>query len=175
MDSVIKYWQWGIALLGLGLVVAYFSYFGFVLSQTPAKDAEKWGQFGDFVGGLLNPMVAFAAFYWLTQSVKIQKQEMADTRKELAEATRNSTTSLEISVLGTLISAEEARRERLKWDVEKHNELMKSPLSVNFESNDLIDELKLFRRQQRESEENIEKYRKMLEKIFNEQLNREDF
>jgi len=31
----------------------------------------------------MNPLVAFAAFYWLTRSVQLQKKELSDTRKEL--------------------------------------------------------------------------------------------
>ena len=86
MERGIKRWQYGLIGLGLALVSAYLIYFGMVLGQMPAEDAEKWGQFGDFVGGLLNPIVAFAAFYWLTQSVKIQKLELYETKKALQEA-----------------------------------------------------------------------------------------
>lgn len=86
MERGIKRWQYGLIGLGLALVSAYLIYFGIVLGQMPAEDAEKWGQFGDFVGGLLNPIVAFAAFYWLTQSVKIQKLELYETKKALQEA-----------------------------------------------------------------------------------------
>jgi hypothetical protein len=31
----------------------------------------------------LNPLVAFFAFYWLTESVRIQKKELSDTRSAL--------------------------------------------------------------------------------------------
>lgn len=166
---MIKIWQWSIAILGFGLVAIYAFYFGLILEQPPAQDAEKWGQFGDFVGGLLNPMVAFAAFYWLTQSVKIQKQELADTREELAKATRNSTKSLEISVLSTLISAEEARRVDLKWHVDEHLKLMDSPRASLFSADALIKELNDYRIQQNESNKNLEKYRKRLEELLTEQ------
>lgn len=87
MERGIRRWQYGLIGFGLTLVSAYLIYFGMVLGQMPAEDAEKWGQFGDFVGGLLNPIVAFAAFYWLTQSVKIQKLELYETKKALQDAT----------------------------------------------------------------------------------------
>lgn len=86
MERGIKRWQYGLVGLGFTLIAAYLIYFGMVLGQPPANDAEKWGQFGDFIGGLLNPIVAFAAFYWLTQSVKIQKQELHETKMALQEA-----------------------------------------------------------------------------------------
>ncbi len=38
---------------------------------------------GDFIGGFLNPIIAFSAFYWLATSVLLQKTELADTRKSL--------------------------------------------------------------------------------------------
>lgn len=88
MERGIKRWQYGLIGLGFTLIAAYLIYFGMVLGQIPAKDAEKWGQFGDFIGGLLNPIVAFAAFYWLTQSVKIQKQELHETKMALQDAAK---------------------------------------------------------------------------------------
>jgi hypothetical protein len=51
---------------------------------------DHWGQFGDFVGGLLNPLVALFAFYWLTESVRIQKQELSATRAALENAAMES-------------------------------------------------------------------------------------
>lgn len=88
MERGIRLWQYGLIVLGFALIAAYLIYFGMVLGQIPATDAEKWGQFGDFIGGLLNPIVAFAAFYWLTQSVKIQKLELYETKKALQEAAK---------------------------------------------------------------------------------------
>ena len=50
--------------------------------------AEVWGQLGDFIGGTLNPIIAFSAFYWLATSVLLQKTELADTRKSLEASQR---------------------------------------------------------------------------------------
>lgn len=112
MEQGIKRWQYGLAGLGVVLVAAYLVYFGVWLGQMPADDSEKWGQFGDFVGGLLNPVVAFAAFYWLTQSVKLQKTELAETRKALEGAefaqkqqAENSEKSVRIAALTAMVTA----------------------------------------------------------------------
>ncbi len=51
-----------------------------------ADDGAVWGQFGDYVGGILNPLIAFLAFYWLTQSVLLQKQELAETKDALKDS-----------------------------------------------------------------------------------------
>lgn len=94
LETRINWWKWGIASLGAVLVTIYFGYFGLYLQHPPALDADKWGQFGDFFGGILNPLVAFAAFYWLTQSVKIQKTELELAR----EASQKSAQALEAQV-----------------------------------------------------------------------------
>lgn len=86
LETRINWWKWGIASFGAVLITTYFGYFGLYLQHPPALDADKWGQFGDFFGGILNPLVAFAAFYWLTQSVKIQKTELELARKAAEES-----------------------------------------------------------------------------------------
>lgn len=86
LERQIAQWKWGVAIVAVALVSAYVGYFFGVLKQPLAENADQWGAFGDFIGGLLNPLVAFAAFYWLTQSVKLQKQELSETRQALEEA-----------------------------------------------------------------------------------------
>jgi hypothetical protein len=70
------------------LVLAYFSYFIFFVEARESHDPAAWGQFGDFIGGILNPMIAFLAFYWLTQSIQIQKEELELTRKTLEDTSK---------------------------------------------------------------------------------------
>ncbi|HCG8756077.1 TPA: hypothetical protein NKB00_000664 [Vibrio parahaemolyticus] len=67
------------------LVGAYTYWFWFINGMPLSTDSSLWGTFGDFVGGILNPIIAFLAFYWLTRSVIIQKTELAATQKVLAE------------------------------------------------------------------------------------------
>lgn len=67
------------------LVGAYTYWFWFINGMALSTDSSLWGTFGDFVGGILNPIIAFLAFYWLTRSVIIQKTELAATQKVLAE------------------------------------------------------------------------------------------
>lgn len=50
------------------------------------KDPEKWGPFGDYLGGTLNPILAALAFYWLTASIRLQIQELRETKIELRKA-----------------------------------------------------------------------------------------
>lgn len=67
------------------LVGGYTFWFWFLNNIPLSRDSSIWGAFGDFVGGILNPIIAFLAFYWLTRSVIIQKTELAATQSVLAE------------------------------------------------------------------------------------------
>jgi hypothetical protein len=48
---------------------------------------EHWGQFGDYVGGVLNPFVALFALIMLIVSVRLQSiRNLKETRNELKAA-----------------------------------------------------------------------------------------
>jgi hypothetical protein len=69
----------------------YFAWF-VIFNRVPlSADSAHWGQFGDFVGGILNPLIAFSALFWLTHSVKLQKTELKETRKALEESAGSQT------------------------------------------------------------------------------------
>lgn len=53
-----------------------------------SEKAGDWGTFGDFVGGTLNPSLAFLSFLALLQTIKIQNKELKASREEL-ELTRD--------------------------------------------------------------------------------------
>ena len=87
LDTLDKQLRISLRLLALVAVLAiagYFAWFGAMLKEPLSPDTGTWGAFGDFVGGLLNPLVAACALYWLTMSVRLQKQELAAARDELA-------------------------------------------------------------------------------------------
>lgn len=104
------------SLLAVGVVAAalvavyMWAFYG---HHAPANKGE-WGQLGDFIGGVLNPIVAGAALYWLTQSVKLQKAELAETRAELgrsADAQVDAALASALNARLTSIDAELALRE----------------------------------------------------------------
>lgn len=112
LDARVRIWKRVLFGVAACLVGGYLVYFGLILGQNPATDADKWGQFGDFFGGLLNPIVAFAAFFWLTESVKLQKQELAETRAELKNAAeaqhllvKNGRVGVELAATTALLEA----------------------------------------------------------------------
>lgn len=115
----IDKWKMALTAIAAAAIGGYFVYFGLMVGQPAATDPDKWGTFGDFFGGLMNPIVAFAAFYWLTQSVKLQKQELAETRHELklaAEAQQQLVLTGKVTVQIAALSAlaQEAHNEFLQ-------------------------------------------------------------
>jgi hypothetical protein len=74
-----------VAVISVCVLIFYAAWFSFSNGLGLSKDAGTWGQFGDFVGGVLNPLVAFSACFWLATSVRLQKAELNATRKTLAD------------------------------------------------------------------------------------------
>ena len=77
-------------LLGLVISVAissitiYVNHFDGGLSS----EHQRWGTFGDYFGGILNPIVALSAFILLAISIRIQKEELSETRNVLEESNK---------------------------------------------------------------------------------------
>lgn len=99
-------------MIALAVVASYVVWFFLVRHQELSLQPEVWGQFGDYIGGLLNPLVAYFAFYWLTRSVSLQKRELAETRVALEESSasqerqaRAAHTSFRVAALSSLINS----------------------------------------------------------------------
>lgn len=73
-------------LVALFLLVVAFGYYfyNFHGSLSPAHD--KWGQFGDFIGGVLNPLFGFLAFILLLSTLHLQNRELQNSSHELAKS-----------------------------------------------------------------------------------------
>lgn len=75
-----------IAIIMILIVLTlYFSKFGFYKFSSNQGD---WGTFGDFLGGTLNPLLAFLSLIALLTTIKIQTYELSETRKEIRESSR---------------------------------------------------------------------------------------
>jgi len=62
------------------ILIIYFSTFTGELGSH-----ERFGQFGDYVGGILNPIVAFCALMALMFGIKQQRKELKETRDQFSE------------------------------------------------------------------------------------------
>lgn len=94
-------WSFVVLYVAIGIVIGGIfavPLTAYLINGTVAS-FEVNGQIGDFVGGLLNPVIALLAFVWLRRGVLAQQQELAETRRPLA-------LQVEISAITTLIEIE---------------------------------------------------------------------
>lgn len=125
-------------LLLLALIGYFWIYAKHLPSNLPVESKigiGDWGAFGDFMGGLLNPAVAFAAFYWLTQSVKLQKTELTETRKILdvtakaqEEQVKNGYTSIRLAAATAIVNTLQSDIGSIEREIEQINIRESTPL-----------------------------------------------
>lgn len=66
--------------MAIVVIIAYILNFN---NQSISKDSGDWGTFGDFIGGTLNPTLAFLSFLALLQTIKIQSKELKKSSEAL--------------------------------------------------------------------------------------------
>jgi uncharacterized membrane protein len=99
------------------LAVIYF----FFLRSVP----EAAGQFGDFIGGISNPIFTFVSIIILVSGLIIQSEELKMTRQELknsSDAQRENSNNTEkqnkITVLVALLQQKQERMRSVEFDIE---------------------------------------------------------
>ena len=60
---------------------AYYLNFG--INGDVSQKTDVWGQFGDYVGGVLNPILSFISIYLLINSLSLQRQANASLVDEI--------------------------------------------------------------------------------------------
>lgn len=69
-------------LLFVAALMVYFVYFGVTLSA----DSSELGAFGDFIGGISNPILSLLVLVAILTSLLYQSRELASTRRELRDS-----------------------------------------------------------------------------------------
>lgn len=93
MDNLSSIPSWLKSLVLFTIVVAVLAIGAYVIKfYGPLSAAqETWGQFGDFVGGTMNPLFAFSGLMALLYTIVLQSREL----KHSAEQLRKSAVALE--------------------------------------------------------------------------------
>ena len=74
------------------LLIAFSSYifqFHVILDLPFSKDQAVWGQLGDFIGGLLNPIFGFISIILLIQSLRLQNESNRKLIEQIDDNKRN--------------------------------------------------------------------------------------
>ncbi|MBW3532980.1 putative phage abortive infection protein [Shewanella sp. NKUCC06_TVS] len=68
-----------ILICSLAPLAYYFNFGHLSISDKP----ENWGVFGDYIGGILNPILSFSAFIGVLITVLLQKSQLQQTQSQL--------------------------------------------------------------------------------------------
>lgn len=72
-------------LIALFFVLAVFIAYLRMFNGDLSEDHAKWGTFGDFVGGILNPILAFLSFIALLFTIALQSRDLKVSNETLKE------------------------------------------------------------------------------------------
>jgi hypothetical protein len=77
----------GAFTLALAFALAVAALYALFFRGRPlSEDPEQWGQFGDFLGGVINPVVGLITVFLVILSISIQRKELAATVDEMKSA-----------------------------------------------------------------------------------------
>ncbi|MDO7384554.1 putative phage abortive infection protein [Acinetobacter baumannii] len=140
------------------LIIIAVIFFYLIMKDIDVEDAaQHWGPVGDFFGGILNPIFALFAFYWLTYSVRLQIKELKETREELKKA--------------AAAQEESARHQKAIAELENENVITQKEL-LALQKNTLLSQQKSNNDQQQQIEiQNFESLFFELIKTKNEAIN----
>lgn len=105
-------WYIGVVIItAAALLAAYFVWFIFV-KKLPTGGPETWGQFGDYIGGLLNPIVGLVTITLLVSNLRDQRKVIGIQ----ADATRlqGEAISLQLDAIKLQTNELAAQREQLE-------------------------------------------------------------
>lgn len=98
--------------------------------EQPGDALSVAGVVGDFFGGMLNPVIALATLYWLTRGVRMQRQELSETRVALQDQGRQAAMGTRIAALTALIDAKNSDIERLRAQLQQiTDQLLMNPMA----------------------------------------------
>jgi len=91
-----------LAFIGLVFVVAAIGFYAKTFGTDILEDQEKWGQFGDFLGGTTNPLLAFLTFLGVLWTISITYEQFYNqkTRQDIEDTDKRSLFFFEQAKLG---------------------------------------------------------------------------
>lgn len=121
IEKLEKQVKWSKYIL-VGIITLALSAYILCFRGLPFGDESAWGQFGDYMGGVMNPLIAFGAFYWLATSVLLQKTELAETRKALVATQEAQQQHADTALLTARIQSINIRMTLVSNELKYHRE-----------------------------------------------------
>lgn len=69
--------------------IIYFIRFGLILKMPLSVEQEVWGQLGDFLGGVINPLLSFITILLLLESLKYQSDANQSLSNQILHSEKN--------------------------------------------------------------------------------------
>lgn len=113
-----------IAIAGFFIVIiplSYFYYFSFFLGYPISKDQGVWGTLGDFLGGVLNPILSFITIFLLKKSLDHQSDANEELTKQLQNNIENENLRTFENIFFNLISLQKEIYSRFKINIIENN------------------------------------------------------
>lgn len=91
-----------LAFVGLVIVISAIGFYAKTFGTEILVDHEKWGQFGDFLGGTTNPVLAFLTFLGVLWTISITYEQFKNekSRQEIEDTDKRSLFFFEQAKLG---------------------------------------------------------------------------
>jgi hypothetical protein len=83
--KIDRYVAIAIVLSGISIYFYVRQFSGFDISDTP----EHWAQLGDYIGGLLNPILSFISILLLVHSLSLQRESNKEVQKQFFAAQKS--------------------------------------------------------------------------------------
>jgi uncharacterized membrane protein len=83
--QMVKVLSWVIGSAMFCIALTYIMYFSRFHGGFSTKQ-DVWGQFGDFIGGTVNPLLSFLSLIALVFTVVLQTRQLEHSREELANS-----------------------------------------------------------------------------------------
>lgn len=108
--------------LGLGIfaVVTIFYFLNF--SVLGHFSQESFAQFGDYVGGLVNPVLSFLTILLLIKSIRIQNEELRLTREEMKIANEEARKSADAMLIQSKLIERKEKVTELYLSLDEYKE-----------------------------------------------------
>lgn len=93
LGEKLKTWltQWWLLIIPVVLTLAAVGSYAYTFHAWPTHERpEAWGTFGDFVGGLLNPVIAACTLFVALGVWKLQKTELLETQAALKDQAKTA-------------------------------------------------------------------------------------
>lgn len=117
------------AVLVLAVIAAvsgYALWFGHELDLKTATNPADWGAFGDYIGGLLNPLISLFAFYWLGSSVRLQIRQIDDSAETMRQTATQQKAQAELALKSQELASINLELTAVQNEIDYHQRLLVS-------------------------------------------------